>query len=277
MLDFWRKVCKTLIKCYIYPVSLIYFMKRILTAALLLGVARIACAQTTADTGTEGLKSRKGNFVTELNFNPFKGNLSLNNALNQIKGRYFVQDDLALRLGVGINVLDSAANYGKPYGTTGFFNSNDRKGTGFDFNFGIEKHFKGTSRLSPYIGFDLSIGTKRTKQSLSTSSYTMDLKNAWMEVIYQPTNNGGYFSSMQLVPNGYTRLGAYAVAGFDFYVSKGLYVGYEFNLGYLNTKYKKPDITVTGTDPGYASYVSENKTKTFKSSLVNGVRVGYAF
>ncbi|WP_159730580.1 hypothetical protein [Sphingobacterium sp. 18053] len=251
-------------------------MKRILSAILLLGAARIAYAQTSLDKDVEGVKSRKGSFVTELNFNPFKGNLSLNNALNQIKGRYFVQDDLALRLGIGINVLDSAANYGNPYGTNGYFNSNTKKSTGFDVNFGIEKHFKGSSRLSPYIGFDLSIGSKSSKQELSTSAYTMNLKNAWMEVIYQQTNNG-YYSSMQLVPNAYTRFGAYAVAGFDFYVSKGLFVGYEFNLGYLQTKYKKPDITVTGTDPGYGSYISENKTKTFKSSLVNGLRVGYAF
>ncbi|MDR2272659.1 MAG: hypothetical protein LBF27_17255 [Sphingobacterium sp.] len=252
-------------------------MKRILSAALMLGVARIACAQTSPDTETESLKSRKGNFVTELNFNPFKGNLSLNNALNQIKGRYFLQNDLALRLGVGINVLDSAANYGTPYGTNGYFNSNNRKSTGLDFNFGLEKHFKGTARLSPYVGFDLSFGTKHTKQELSTSAYTMNVKNAWMEVIYQPNGNGGYYSAMQLSPNGYTRFGAYAVAGFDFYISKGFFVGYEFNLGYLQTKYKKPDVTVTGTDPGYGSYISENKTKTFKSSLVNGVRVGYAF
>jgi len=251
-------------------------MKRILSAILLLGVARVAYAQTPVDNQNEGIKSKKGSFVTELNFNPFKGNLSLNNALNQIKGRYFIQDDLALRLGIGIDVLDSAANYGNPYGTNGYFNSNNRKSTALDINFGIEKHFKGSSRLSPYIGFDISIGSKTTKQELSTSAYTMNLKNATMEVIYQQTNNG-YYTSMQLVPNGYTRFGGYAVAGFDFYVSKGLFVGYEFNLGYLHTKYKKPDVTVTGTDPGYGSYISENKTKTFKSALVNGVRVGYSF
>lgn len=252
-------------------------MKRILSAALILGVARMACAQTSPVTETEGLKSTKGSFVTELNFNPFKGNLSLNNALNQIKGRYFIQDDLALRLGVGINVADSSANYGSPYGTNSYFNTNKVKSTGLDFNFGLEKHFKGTARLSPYIGFDLSYGTKRTKQELSTTAYTLDVKNAWMEVLYQPNSNGGYYSTMQFVPNGYTRFGAYAVAGFDFYVSKGFFVGYEFNLGYLQTKFKKPDIMVKGTDPGYSSYISDTKTKSFKSSLVNGVRVGYAF
>ncbi|MDR0263096.1 MAG: hypothetical protein LBJ04_07690 [Sphingobacterium sp.] len=251
-------------------------MKRIFSTALMLGAVSAVFAQTPTEQGQESLKSKKGSFVTELNFNPFKGNLSLNNSLNQIKGRYFLKDNLALRLGIGINVIDSAASYGSPYGTNSYFNTNNRKATGVDFNLGLEKHFNGSRRLSPYIGFDLSYGTKKTKQELTTTAYTMNIKHAWMEVIYQQTNNG-YYSSLQLVPNGYTRFGAYAVAGFDFYVSKGLFVGYEFNLGYLSTKYKKPEFTITGTDPGYGSYISENKTKTFKSSLVNGVRVGYAF
>lgn len=222
------------------------------------------------------LKPGKGNFVTELNFNPFQGNLSLNNSINQIKGRYYIDDKLVLRLGLGLSVVDSAISYGNPYGAESYYNSNNRKSTAIDINIGLEKHFKGTGRLSPYIGIDLSYGTKSASQNIVTTPYEMDIKNGWMELIYFQSGSG-FYSSTQIVANAYNRFGAFAVAGFDFYMAKNFFVGYEFNLGYFKTNFKSPDITVTGQNPGYSSYVSENKSTTFKSSLINGIRVGYAF
>lgn len=128
----------------------------LLTVALAIAML-YSRAQETENTS---FRPAKGSFATELNFNPFKGNLSFNNVLNQIKGRYFMSPQLALRLGLNVNTLDSTQNYGNPYGSQAKFTSDNRKSASFGLNNGIEHHFKGTKRLFPYIGADLFWGKK---------------------------------------------------------------------------------------------------------------------
>lgn len=252
-------------------------MKKILICLLMAVVAtNFAYSQTSSSAEDVGLKPVKGKWATELNFNPFQGDLKLNNALNQIKGRYFIQDDLALRLGFAVSSVDSSFSYGEPYGTEGTFNSNDRKRTGLDINVGIEKHFTGTRRLSPYIGLDLSWGTSSSEQDIATRDYSMNVKNGLMNVVLHQSGSY-YYSTTHFVPDAYTRFGAFAVVGFDFYMAKHFLLGYEFNLGYLSTQYKSPEITVTGQGPNYGSPISNASTKSFSTSLINGVRIGYVF
>ncbi|MCL7987927.1 hypothetical protein M8998_08250 [Sphingobacterium sp. lm-10] len=223
------------------------------------------------------LKAKKGNFLTELNVNPFKANLSLNNSLNQIKGRYFIKDDLALRLGVSVNVVDSTGSYGSPYGSQSYFISTSTKQSSTDFNFGIEKHFRGTNRLSPYIGVDVSWGRQRSRNNVTTNASTVDVKNGYLELMPVYDNNG-YGNHFTLTPDGYTRFGAMAIAGFDFYMAKSFFVGYEFNLGYSNFKYKTPEVTGLGDDSrGIFNSISNKSVTSFKPSLMNGIRIGYTF
>ncbi len=67
---------------------------------------------------------------------------------------------LVLRLGLNENTLDSTQNYGNPYGSQANFTSDNRKSASFALNIGIERHIKGTKRLSPYIGTYLFWGKK---------------------------------------------------------------------------------------------------------------------
>ncbi|PVH26397.1 hypothetical protein [Sphingobacterium corticibacter] len=221
-----------------------------------------------------GLKSRKGNFSTELNINPFKANLSLNNALNQMKVRYFIQDDLALRLGVGINVIDSTWSSGAPYSADSYFISTANKQSAADFTIGIEKHFPGTQRLSPYIGADLSWGVQSSNQKVTTNATTFEIDNGLLDMSFNPNLPIG---RGLLIPNGYTRFGAVAIVGFDFYMAKNFFVGYEFNVGYNRLKYKTPTIESIGENGGIVDLVSNSSVTSFKTSLMNGIRIGYTF
>ena len=251
-------------------------MKKTLLCLAFAMASLVATAQkvTSDPTDDTGLKPATGTFATELNFNPFKGNLSLNNALNQIKVRYFAKPDLAFRAGFNINQRDSSTNSGTPYGTQSTFFKADRKSTTVSFNIGIEKHFKGTRRLSPYIGFDLSIGTRSASQDNSNNGQTTSVKNGWLDIIYQGQNN--YYTV--LAENAYTRYGVAGVAGFDFYMAKNFFFGYEFNLGYAKTDYKTVEVTVSGTNgQNNLNTDSKNSSSTFGTSLVNGIRIGYAF
>lgn len=246
--------------------------KMLLTVAL-----AMATLYTSAqESENSDFKPTKGSFATELNFNPFRGNLSFSNVLNQIKGRYFLSPQLALRLGLNVNTLDSAQNYGNPYGTQASFSSDDRKSTSFGLNIGVEKHFKGTKRLSPYIGADLFWGTKSAKQEMSNNASTTTIKNGWLEVAYYQSGTG-YYTTSRIVEAAYTRFGLTVVAGFDFYMAKNFFLGYEFNLGYSKTDYKSPEVTITGQNTSIPNYYSNNSTGKFGTSLVNGIRIGYIF
>jgi len=250
-------------------------MKKMLFTIALAIAALNASAQESENTD---FKPTKGSFATELNFNPFKGNLSFNNVLNQVKGRYFLSPQLALRLGFNINGVDSTENYGNPYGAQATFNTDKRTSTSFGLNLGIEKHFKGTKRLSPYIGADVFWGTKSSKQESSTNASTATIKNAWLEYEYLQTSNPPYYTTVYTTTeNAYSRFGISAVAGFDFYMAKSFFLGYEFNLGYSKTSYKTPELAVTGQNTSMQNFYSDNSTSKFGASLVNGIRIGYLF
>lgn len=253
------------------------FLSKIMKKTLFSIALAIAALSVSAQ-NTDSVKTFKplaGSVVTELNFNPFKGNLSLNNSLNQIKVRYFATSDLAIRFGVHISSRDTSANAGIPYGTQSTFAKDERKSTAYAINLGFEKHFKGTSRLSPYLGADVSFGGKSSSQEMTNNQVTYTIKNAWAQNIYvsQPP-----YYAQQIVENAYTRFGLTAVAGFDFYMARNFFLGYEFNLSYLKTNYKLPEITTTGSGQNNPpSIEGKNESSTFGTSLMNGIRIGYAF
>ena len=70
-----------------------------------------------------------------------------------IKGRYFLQDNIALRLSLGLNNSSSTQK------TTDPVTEATTKSNVFTFGLGLEHHFGGTDRLSPYIGAELFLGS----------------------------------------------------------------------------------------------------------------------
>lgn len=186
---------------------------------LLIVVAMIATvasfAQTSKVDTSISLKPKARSFTTELNVNPFNGQVNLNNSLNQIKLRYFVTANVAVRLGFNVSKTDSISNINNPYGTSGYFSNNERHASTAGINLGIEKHFEGTRRLSPYIGADLSYTDKSAHQTITDNQSTINVTNAWYYTVY---NNGTVLTSA--TQNGYTRYGVNLFTGFDFYVAQ---------------------------------------------------------
>lgn len=144
----------------------------------------------------ESIKPKKGNISTEFVLS-IKGSnplFNLDGANEQhpfgaLKGRYFLKNDLALRGSLGLNHLNESTATG------------DRKTTEFSLAAGVEKHFKGTRRLSPYVGAELNF--KHIGQSISGRS-TEDTQ------VY----------------------GASALLGADYYIVPKVYVGLEAGLGF---------------------------------------------
>lgn len=230
-------------------------------------------AQTIKVDTSKSLKPKAKSFTTELNVNPFNGQVSLNNSLNQIKFRYFTSPSVAVRLGFNITTKDSINNMANPYGVNSSFSNNERKSTTIGVNLGIEKHFAGTKRLSPYIGVDLSIINKSSSQNISDNQSTTTVTNAWYYTYY---SNNTVFTQLQ--ENGFTRYGVNLFTGFDFYIAKHFFIGYEFDYGISKTNWKNVTIITTPSTNNTSTPTSTtNSMVTIGPSLMNGIRLGYSF
>ena len=118
---------------------------------IILSVAAVfAFGFANAQEETSGFKATKGNLTTELSVNGLIDNVNFNlqdqgfNNEMMFKARYFKSESIAYR-GLFTVGVDSE---------TTKMNPDDLKEstTKIGLGFGIEKHFKGTERLSPYVG-----------------------------------------------------------------------------------------------------------------------------
>jgi hypothetical protein len=230
--------------------------------------------------GQDSLKVTRGHVTTELNINPFQGELSLNNALNQIKVRYFISNKTAMRIGLSLSSRKSTVDNSTVYGPSPYNQENEKKTSTVGLNFGFEKHFKGTKRLSPYISAELVVASKSSSHTIKSTSQTnmpnttteVKIKGAW-QTITSPNNN---YVTYGYEERAFFQYGMNLVGGFDFYVARNFYVGYEIAFALLKTEYKKIDIT---TKPSTGSPNPDISQKDFSvgPNLINGIRVGFVF
>jgi outer membrane protein W len=183
-------------------------------------------------------------------------------SIDGIKLRYFNTDNTALRLRANITSTSSST-------VTQQENSDSKllelkkKESSFQFMVapGYEMHFSATNRLSPYIGGEAVIDY--LSSSVRTESQD---ENA---VYYSKTSNGtdpGYF--------GFSLNG---VAGFDFYVTKSLYLGVEVNYGLtlksnLSQKTKSDAKEFKEAEP-----IKNGGSFSFQPGAIGQYRLGFIF
>lgn len=227
----------------------------------------------------DSLKIESNKWSTELNVNPFNGDLSLNNSINQIKLRYFYADKYALRLAFALNYNQDNVNADYIYGTNPYDMSDRRKSFSLGINIGTERHFRGSKRLSPYIGWEIGVGYKATSQNIKNDDVEVDIKGAWIESVRYTSPQGGYYYSETMTERGYFNVGANMVAGFDFYIYKNLYLGYELTFGLNYKSYRDIEVEYTGTPtPTNNNYPErDDESWAIGPHLLNGIRLGYSF
>jgi hypothetical protein len=241
-------------------------MKKMLVIWAVCSVCFTSFAQE-ADT----LKATKGKFTTELNVNLFQGDLNFNNALQQIKFRYFVKNDLALRVGFDVNSKKRDNENSNPYGNNPTKYEDHAKSSTYGLNFGIEKHFKGTRRLSPYMGAEFSLTSKISSEDITLGSVETNIDGAW-----QTTTYTGNSVLVEFEEVGYFKYGLNLICGFDYYFAKNFFAGYEFTFQYNKTNYKDIDVTVKGSSSAPTTK-SKNSESFLGPNLINGVRIGFVF
>lgn len=178
-------------------------MQKFFTFFAFLALPIIGFAQ---DQPVVSIKPTSGSVTAEVNFNPFSSS-PVN--INYLRFRKFSSATNATRLGVSIG-----GRFESP--------SKDINQNTFYLNFrpGFEKHFTGTERFSPYIGFDIDLAFK-------LSSFNSKVDGDEYKII------GAWGSESQ---RGFTRFGSNFILGADYYFAKRIYLGTEFGFGFEYVK-----------------------------------------
>lgn len=184
--------------------------------------------------------------------------------------RYFLGDNLAVRLGLNLMSLSEKAKaYENPDGTGGV---GEEKNSFFLFGLrpGVEYHFAGGEKLSTFAGAQLildfaSAKTQRTNYAgggyAANFSQTVEGQSQIGATVYQSGTTFG--------------LGLYS--GFDWYFTEKVYLGIEWGLNFTSTSDK--DVTTTTNAAGVTG-VAKQAGGGFSGLAVTSIgllRLGYQF
>jgi hypothetical protein len=245
-------------------------MKKIIIAVSMLATAFVANAQEPSLQSARQYKPVAGNVLAELGLFGSTGFVNLPTstfATPQLKFRYFLQDQIAIRVGFNYTQNASTTRFYEA-GGSGKGYARDMNST-FGLNAGIEKHFAGTGRLSTYAGGDVSfqrVGAA-TKWENSTDGTTFT-DGATRKT--RGFNNAG--------DNGSMGFGLRAIAGADYYFVEKVYLGAEFGWGFMASRdvKTKDEVTVGGTTTTTETK-GDGGTFTLAPMLTAGVRIGFIF
>jgi hypothetical protein len=189
-------------------------MKKLIILTLLIATSLTSFSQ----------KQDAGDVPIELEFSPLGANPI---KISSLRARYFLSEDLGLRMAMFIGGSRKPSfteiNDIKLINSTNSFNLNFRPG--------IEKHFNGTNRLSPYYGSELSI----TYNNNVSTSQSLWLGNS--EEIKTQKNTSSK-----------STIGLNIFSGADFYLTDKIFLGVEIGFGLLyegrgrtSVKWKNPE------------------------------------
>ncbi len=230
-------------------------MKKLILSSAFAALSMLAIAQ----------KPTAGSRTAEVNFTG-AGLNSFSYTTPELRFRHFATDNMAYRLRANFGMTSSTDKE-----TVSGVAVERKTSSGFGLTIapGIEKHFAGTAKLSPYYGAQLNLGFA----TASTVDYTNAVAGgpgAWAGVA-----DGNKSSSKSGSTFG---LGIGAFMGADYYIADGVYVGGEFGLGIF-------DMSSTGEGENSETIAgTTTTTKTGTTSDFNlfgvtsgGVRLGFRF
>ncbi|RFC55169.1 hypothetical protein [Brumimicrobium aurantiacum] len=185
-----------------------------------------------------------------------------------LRGRYFLDNNIAVRLQVGLgDGMGSAMSTTERY----YENADGSGGEGtLEFNrmavnlqLGGEYHFVGTQKLDPYayLGVNFGFGNQKI---VATELDPTDTYNA----------DYSYESS-----GSYSNIGGVLGLGMDFYFVENVYIGAELGLGVTGFTYQDQERTDNFVVGGTQQTV-ENKVAGYKESFIGTqgmLRLGWRF
>lgn len=174
---------------------------------------------------TTTYKPKKNEISIELNFDPSQifassedGQFSLLN--DGLKFRYFLSPESALRGIFNFSYNNKTQIAGEYFDLPNNIHELKKhlKGYSLQFRPGYEKHFKGTRKLSPYIGGDFLI---KYSQYQIEEEHHLNSNNTYKTINKNPKENQTGIE-----------FGIAGLGGVDFYLAKNLYLGLEITYGF---------------------------------------------
>ncbi|HRX69535.1 MAG TPA: hypothetical protein P5200_14280 [Tenuifilaceae bacterium] len=181
-----------------------------------------------------------GLITFELTGSPFNSDEALLTP-GVFRARYFVMDNIAARLSTW---FDMTSNRVVPETVYNY--------SYFSLRPGGEFHMPGTSKVDPYVGGELIFDGAGSSKNTEVGA---PITGAW---------------NTNLSNRGFFRWGMAAVAGADYYMGGGFYIGIEVGLEFARTGYAEVKVG----DDLFAGKTAKN---SFNTVLTNSFRFGYAF
>lgn len=247
--------------------------KSLVLLTALFGMASISNAQEQTYKPQAGMSSLEITFDPTAIFNSNSGGqmfgLSSIGGLNQgIKYRNWMSENVAYR-GTFLLGLQNSSTPDVVQNSSG--EDVDVKDTHFEWAIqirpGVERHFAGTKRLSPYAGSELILG-------FGANSYKNERLNASDEVVTDVyKNNPNAPNANWNYANGFTA-GLGLIAGFDYYIAKDLYLGVEINYAFIFNQANKIKEEIDGQD---AVETKQGSNWYFNPSTGANLKLGWNF
>jgi hypothetical protein len=220
--------------------------KSLLILTALFGMASISNAQEETYKPVTGMTSLELTFNPSAIFNASNtGNmfgLSSIGGLNQgVKYRNWMSESVAYRGTFLLGLKNSSV----PFTVQNSAGDDvDVKDSYFEWAIqirpGVERHFSGTKRLSPYVGSELIIG-------YGSNTYKHERLDA-TDAIVEDVRKNDATQAAWTYANGFTG-GLGLIAGFDYYIAKDLYLGLEMNYAFIFNQANKIKTEINGQDP----------------------------
>ena len=184
--------------------------------------------------------------------------------------RYYLKDDLALRLGAGFNLNNQKISRVDSVGSAQVDSSATYHRTDIYFSPGVEKHFISGKNIDPYIASTITagkIGRTKIREIITTTDTTGKSKND-VTIDFE----GGYV------------IGLNFITGFNYFFSEKFSIGAEYGLGINSSRYGGDWTEVTIITPSSGSQsvkrevgsMSVSSTKIKMNSNV-GIMLSYFF
>jgi hypothetical protein len=199
--------------------------------------------------------------------NPFsiEGQLSLNSTsmtfnAPSLRARYFLKDDFAVRVSIGLQNSSEKNDYYELPNNEGQSGYEINKSSNNSISIGAEKHLSGTSKLSPYFGADFVIGFGN--ETATWNNYDGN------DFISDFTAKG---------KNPFSSFGLNLIAGTDYYFAENFYVGCELGLGFRMRSDKAGTFEYTTGGVTTESFTEPSSSTDFGNHFTGGIRLGWRF